>query len=69
VFFLINQLADGLFRLIASIGRTRVVANSIGTCSLLIVFVLGGFIIAKGERNDFSNHKKSTFAAYFANIV
>ncbi|XP_078170821.1 ABC transporter G family member 48-like isoform X2 [Carex rostrata] len=49
VFFLINQLAGGLFRLIASIGKTRVVANSIGTCTLLILFVLGGFIISKDD--------------------
>ncbi|KAJ1697900.1 hypothetical protein LUZ63_006412 [Rhynchospora breviuscula] len=49
VFLLTNQLAGGLFRLIGSIGRTRVVANSIGTSSLLIVFVLGGFLIAKGD--------------------
>lgn len=38
-----------LFRFIAALGRTLVVANTFGFFVLLLVYVLGGFIIAKGE--------------------
>ncbi|KAJ7942380.1 pleiotropic drug resistance protein 2-like [Quillaja saponaria] len=48
-FFSIHQMALSLFRFIAAIGRTQVVASSLGTFTLLLVFVLGGFIIAKDD--------------------
>ena len=48
-FFGIHQMALSLFRFIAALGRTQVVANTLGTFTLLMVFVLGGFIVAKGE--------------------
>jgi hypothetical protein len=37
-----------LFRFIASVGRTLVVANTFGSFALLLIFVLGGFVISKG---------------------
>ncbi|XP_060212522.1 pleiotropic drug resistance protein 2-like [Lycium barbarum] len=49
VFFALHQMALSLFRFIAAIGRAQVVANTIGTFTLLIVFVLGGFIVAKDD--------------------
>ncbi|KAF3628286.1 ABC transporter G family member 39 [Capsicum annuum] len=49
VFFALHQMALSLFRFIAAIGRTQVVANTIGTFALLVVFVLGGFIVAKDD--------------------
>ncbi|XP_049354855.1 pleiotropic drug resistance protein 2-like [Solanum verrucosum] len=49
VFFALHQMTLSLFRFIAAIGRTLVVANTIGTFTLLIVFVLGGFIVAKDD--------------------
>lgn len=48
-FFSVHQMALSLFRFIAAIGRIEVVANTLGTFTLLVVFVLGGFIVAKGE--------------------
>lgn len=48
-FFGIHQMALSLFRFIAALGRTEVVANTIGSFTLLMVFVLGGFIVAKGK--------------------
>lgn len=42
-------MALSLFRFIAAAGRTQVVANTLGTFTLLLVFVLGGFIVAKGK--------------------
>ncbi|XVF07652.1 hypothetical protein REPUB_Repub06bG0158000 [Reevesia pubescens] len=46
-FFGIHQMALSLFRFIAAVGRVEVVANTLGTLTLLLVFVLGGFVIAK----------------------
>ncbi|KAL5545906.1 hypothetical protein UlMin_005593 [Ulmus minor] len=48
-FFGIHQMALSLFRFIAAVGRTQVVANTLGTFTLLMVFVLGGFIVAKND--------------------
>ncbi|XVF86433.1 hypothetical protein PTKIN_Ptkin18bG0039500 [Pterospermum kingtungense] len=48
-FFAIHQMALSLFRFIAAVGRTEVVANMLGTFTLLMVFVLGGFVIAKDD--------------------
>ncbi|OMO68269.1 ABC-2 type transporter [Corchorus olitorius] len=48
-FFAIHQMSLSLFRFIAAVGRTQVVANTLGTFALLLVFVLGGFIIAKDD--------------------
>ncbi|XP_059646739.1 pleiotropic drug resistance protein 2-like [Cornus florida] len=48
-FFAIHQMALSLFRFIAALGRTLVVANTLGTFTLLVVFVLGGFIVAKDD--------------------
>jgi len=47
--FGIHQMALSLFRFVAAVGRTLVVANSLGTLTLLVLFVLGGFIVAKGK--------------------
>lgn len=47
-FFGIHQMALSLFRFIAALGRTQVVANTLGIFTLLLVFVLGGFIVSKG---------------------
>ncbi|XP_010415237.1 PREDICTED: ABC transporter G family member 39-like isoform X1 [Camelina sativa] len=48
-YFCVNQMALSLFRFLGAIGRTEVISNSIGTFTLLIVFTLGGFIIAKDD--------------------
>ncbi|PKI59680.1 hypothetical protein CRG98_019921 [Punica granatum] len=48
-FFGVHQMALSLFRFIAALGRTQVVANTLGTFTLLVVFVLGGFIVAKDD--------------------
>ncbi|KAF8403238.1 hypothetical protein HHK36_011339 [Tetracentron sinense] len=48
-FFGVHQMALSLFRFIAAVGRTQVVANTLGSFTLLIVFVLGGFVVAKDD--------------------
>ncbi|KAL6336669.1 hypothetical protein AAG906_035983 [Vitis piasezkii] len=52
-FFGIHQMALSLFRFIAAVGRTQVVASTLGTFTLLMVFVLGGFIISKNDIEPF----------------
>lgn len=47
--FGVHQMALSLFRFIAALGRVEVVANTLGTFTLLLVFVLGGFIVAKDD--------------------
>ncbi|KAG2674487.1 hypothetical protein I3843_13G123100 [Carya illinoinensis] len=48
-FFGVHQMALCLFRFIAAAGRTQVVANTLGSFTLLLVFVLGGFIVSKDD--------------------
>ncbi|KAF3961964.1 hypothetical protein CMV_013471 [Castanea mollissima] len=43
----INQMASGLFRLMAALGRNVIVANTFGSFALLAVLVLGGFILSR----------------------
>ncbi|KAG8660145.1 hypothetical protein MANES_02G119800v8 [Manihot esculenta] len=45
--FTVHQMAMGLFRMMASLARDMVIANTFGSASLLIIFLLGGFIIPK----------------------
>lgn len=47
--FLIQQMAAGLFRVIAGVCRTVIIASTGGALMLLLVFLLGGFIIPKSE--------------------
>ncbi|KAH7845345.1 hypothetical protein Vadar_000884 [Vaccinium darrowii] len=43
----INQMASGLFRLLAALGRNMIGANTFGTFALLAVLVMGGFILSR----------------------
>ncbi|XP_058203379.1 pleiotropic drug resistance protein 2-like isoform X3 [Rhododendron vialii] len=52
-FFSIHQMGLSLFRFIAAVGRTQVVASSLGTFTLLLIIVLGGFIVAKEDIEPF----------------
>ncbi|CAL9009960.1 unnamed protein product [Prunus brigantina] len=47
--FLLQQMASGMFRLIAGVCRTMIISHTGGTVIVLIVFMLGGFIIPRGE--------------------
>ncbi|XP_025012241.2 pleiotropic drug resistance protein 1 isoform X2 [Ricinus communis] len=44
-----NQMASGLFRLMAALGRDIIVANTVGSFALLAILVLGGFILSRDE--------------------
>ncbi|XP_027085587.2 pleiotropic drug resistance protein 1 [Coffea arabica] len=43
----IHQMALGLFRFMAAIGRDMIVANTFGSFAILAVLVLGGFILSR----------------------
>ncbi|XP_050226195.1 ABC transporter G family member 39-like [Mercurialis annua] len=48
-FFGVHQMALSLFRFIAALGRTEIVANTLGSFTLLLVFLLGGFVVARDD--------------------
>ncbi|KAJ8452102.1 hypothetical protein Cgig2_016683 [Carnegiea gigantea] len=45
--FLIQQMAAGIFRVTAGLCRTMIIANTGGALSVLLMFMLGGFILPK----------------------
>ncbi|KAL3361339.1 hypothetical protein AABB24_014307 [Solanum stoloniferum] len=45
----LSQMASGLFRFLAALGRNIIVANTFGSCALLIVLVMGGFILSRDD--------------------
>ncbi|XP_010262843.1 PREDICTED: ABC transporter G family member 31-like [Nelumbo nucifera] len=46
-FFSVHQMALGLFGMMAAISRDIIIANTFGSASLLLVFLLGGFLLPK----------------------
>ncbi|KAI8020167.1 ABC transporter G family member 42 [Camellia lanceoleosa] len=49
VVFLVQQMAAGMFRLTAGVGRTMISTNTGGALIVHLVFLLGGFVIPKGQ--------------------
>nr|ASM90224.1 ABC-2 type transporter [Sesuvium portulacastrum] len=46
--FLIQQMAAGIFRITAGLCRSMIIANTGGSLSVLLMFMLGGFILPRG---------------------
>ncbi|XP_009343426.2 pleiotropic drug resistance protein 1 [Pyrus x bretschneideri] len=46
---LVNQMASALFRFLAAVCRNLVVANTLGSFALLILFTLGGFVLSRDD--------------------
>ncbi|XP_048234095.1 pleiotropic drug resistance protein 1-like [Ricinus communis] len=46
---IVNQMASGLFRFIAAVGRNMIVANTFGSFALLTVFALGGIVLSRDD--------------------
>ncbi|KAG0492944.1 hypothetical protein HPP92_006342 [Vanilla planifolia] len=44
---LVSQMASGLFRLLAAVGREMVVADTFGSFAQLVLLILGGFLISR----------------------
>ncbi|XP_042514692.1 ABC transporter G family member 39-like isoform X1 [Macadamia integrifolia] len=49
ILLLINQMASGLFRVVAVLGRKLVISNTLGAIVLLVVITLGGFILSRDD--------------------
>ncbi|OVA12179.1 ABC transporter-like [Macleaya cordata] len=47
LFFFLHQMSISLFRLMASLGRNMIIANTFGSFAMLVVMALGGFILSK----------------------
>ncbi|KAI3446950.1 hypothetical protein Pfo_003615 [Paulownia fortunei] len=47
LFFFLHQMSLALFRLMGSLGRNMIVANTFGSFAMLIVMALGGYIISR----------------------
>ncbi|OVA02681.1 ABC transporter-like [Macleaya cordata] len=47
ILFSVHQMALGLFRMMAATARDMIIANTYGSASILIIFLLGGFILPK----------------------
>ncbi|XP_043698940.1 ABC transporter G family member 32 isoform X1 [Telopea speciosissima] len=45
--FFLHQMSTALFRLMASLGRNMIVANTFGSFAMLVVMALGGYIISR----------------------
>ena len=48
---IVSQMASGLFRTIAALGRNMIVANTFGAFAIITVVALGGFILSKSKFN------------------
>ncbi|WOH15074.1 hypothetical protein DCAR_0934609 [Daucus carota subsp. sativus] len=47
VLLCLHQMASALYRCISAIGRSMIIANTLGSCTLLAVLALGGFVLSK----------------------
>ncbi|XP_023749630.1 ABC transporter G family member 32 [Lactuca sativa] len=47
LFFFLHQMSISLFRLMGSLGRNMIVANTFGSFAMLIVMALGGYVISR----------------------
>ncbi|XP_027083196.2 ABC transporter G family member 32 isoform X1 [Coffea arabica] len=47
LYFCMHQMSIALFRVMASLGRNLVVANTFGSFAMLVVMALGGFILSR----------------------
>ncbi|KAK2651460.1 hypothetical protein Ddye_011316 [Dipteronia dyeriana] len=45
----VNQMASGLFRLIAATGRNIIVANTFGSFALFLLYSMGGFLLSRED--------------------
>jgi hypothetical protein len=47
--FLVHNMAISIFRAIGAIARNIVVANACGSMMLMIILMLGGFVLPRGQ--------------------
>lgn len=49
ILFLVHNMAVTLFRAIGALARDLVVANAVGSLSLLLIMMMGGFVLPRAE--------------------
>ncbi|KAF7147146.1 hypothetical protein RHSIM_Rhsim03G0245700 [Rhododendron simsii] len=49
LYFFLHQMSLALFRVMGSLGRTMIVANTFGSFAMMVVMGLGGYIISRGK--------------------
>ncbi|XP_068634199.1 pleiotropic drug resistance protein TUR2-like [Aristolochia californica] len=49
LFLVLHQVASGLFRSIAAVGRNMIVSNTFGSFALVAIMVLGGFVVSRED--------------------
>lgn len=49
ILFLLHAMAVTLFRAIGHLARSIVVANAVGSLSLLAIMMMGGFVLTKSQ--------------------
>lgn len=47
LYFFLHQMSIALFRVIGSLGRNMIVANTFGSFAMLVVMALGGYIVSR----------------------
>ncbi|OWM65998.1 hypothetical protein CDL15_Pgr015424 [Punica granatum] len=47
IFFFLHQMSIALFRVMGSLGRNMIVANTFGSFAMLVVMALGGYVISR----------------------
>lgn len=49
LYFFLHQMSLALFRVMGSLGRTMIVANTFGSFAMMVVMGLGGYVISRGK--------------------
>ena len=55
--FLVHQMGVAMFRLMGAIGRTLVIATSMGSLAVLIIVTMSGFVLAYPQVRSAANHQ------------
>ncbi|KAL4180863.1 hypothetical protein AMTRI_Chr12g234470 [Amborella trichopoda] len=56
--FNLHQMSLSLFRFIGALGRNQIISNTFGAFALLVIFVLGGFIVSRGDSTTTNGMKE-----------
>lgn len=61
-------MSIGLFRVMGSLGRNMIVANTFGSFAMLVVMALGGYIISRGLADILQNLPCKIFCFTFTHF-
>ncbi len=58
IMFLVHQMGVAMFRLMGAIGRTLVIATSMGSLAVLVIVTMSGFVLAYPQVRFAENHQQ-----------